>query len=294
MADADLRRALQRGGVQRAVPPEPGQGPDRPVRRLRSPHPDRVRRRPCPGPRGGRPGRRAGRAPGRHAGPVRRPPASADEHLDDDQRHGDVAAGPVPGRRRGAGRGHRRADRHHAERHHQGVPVPRHLRLPAAPLGAADHRRDRLHGGPYAQVEPGQRMQLPPPGGRGDPGAGDRVLAVHRDDRAGRRPRLRAGPPGPDGRGGRADLVLRQRRRPFCRGDVQDAGVRPALGRDHPGTIRDRRPGPATVPLRRAGQLARPHRGAAGEQHPADRPGDAGCHPLEGRPGPCHPAASVE
>ena len=64
LADADLRRALVRAGIQRAVPPEPGQGPDRPVGGVRPAHPDRVRRRPRPGPRRGRPGRRPGRAPG--------------------------------------------------------------------------------------------------------------------------------------------------------------------------------------------------------------------------------------
>ena len=50
--------------------------------------------------------------------------------------------------------------------------------FPPGPVGAPDHRRDRLHGGPHAQVEPDQRLQLPPPGGRGHPGAGDRVRAV--------------------------------------------------------------------------------------------------------------------
>ncbi len=64
-------------------------------------------------------------------------------------------------------------------------------------------------------------------------------------------------PPGADGRGGRADLVLRQRGRPLRRGDVQDAGLRPALGHDHPGAVRDHRPGAAPLPLRRAGELAR-------------------------------------
>ena len=83
------------------------------------------------GPRRGRQGRRPDRAPGRHARALRRHPARADEHLDDDQRDGDVAAGALPGRRRGAGRRHRQAHRHHPERHHQGVPLPRDVRVPA-------------------------------------------------------------------------------------------------------------------------------------------------------------------
>ncbi len=89
-----------------------------------------------------------------------------------------------------------------------------------------------------------------------------------------------------DGRGRRADLLLRERGRPLRGGDVQDAGLRPALGHDHPGAVRDRRPRPPPLPLRRAGQLAGPDRGAAGEQRPADRPGDAGRHPVQRTPGP--------
>ena len=40
----------------------------------------------------------------------------------------------------------RPAGRDDAERHHQGVPLPRHLRLPARALPAAHHRHHRLHG----------------------------------------------------------------------------------------------------------------------------------------------------
>ena len=54
--------------VERAVPAQPRQGADRPVGRLRPAHPDRLRPRPRAGPRRGRQGRRAGRAPRRHAG----------------------------------------------------------------------------------------------------------------------------------------------------------------------------------------------------------------------------------
>ena len=41
--------------------------------------------------------------------------------------------------------------------------------------------------------------------------------------------------------GRRPDLVLRQRRRPVRRGDVQDARLRRAVGRDHPRALRRRR-----------------------------------------------------
>ena len=46
----------------------------------------------------------------------------------------------------------------------------------------------------------------------------------------------------------------------------------------------------APVPLRRAGQLARAHRGAAGEQRPAHRARDAGGHAVARRAGPRDPA----
>ncbi len=231
MADADLRRALLRGRLERPVPPEPGQGPDRPVGRVRPAHPDRLRRRPRAGPGRGRPGRRPGRAPGRPAGAVRRHPAGAGQHLDDDQRPGPVAAGAVPGGGRRTGRRHHPAGRHHPERHHQGVPVPRHLYLPARSFGPADHRPDRLHGDRDAAVEPGQRVRLPPPGGGGHAGPGDRLRPRHRDHHPGRRARARPGRAA--GRGGGADLVLRQRRGPVRRGDVQAAGLRPPLGLHH-------------------------------------------------------------
>ena len=63
-------------------------------------------------------------------------------------------------------RGRPPAGRHHPERHHQGVPLPRHLRVPARALAAADHRRDRLHRPRDPEVEPDQHLQLPPAGGR--------------------------------------------------------------------------------------------------------------------------------
>ena len=50
----------------------------------------------------------------------------------------------------------------------------------------------------------------------------------------------------------------------------------------------------APVPVRRAGQLPRPHRGAAGEQRAAHRARDARRHAVQGRPGPRGAAARVE
>ena len=219
LGDAHLRRALGRPALERALPAQPRQGPDR---ASRSPS-------TCPTQTGydpdhvlvarrGRQGRRLDRPQGRHAHALRRHPARRDEHLDDDQRDRRLAARPLRhGRRRERGRP-RRAQGHDPERHHQGVPLARHLRLPARPLDAADRRHGRLQRQRDPELEPDQRLQLSPAGGRGDPGAGDRLRDVDRDRRPrrgqGARPGRRGGLP----EGLRPDLVLRQRRRPLRRG----------------------------------------------------------------------------
>ena len=150
----------------------------------------------------------------------------------------------------------RQAAGHGPERHHQGVPVARDLHLPAQALDAADHRRDRLHLRRAAEVEPDQRLQLPPAGGRGHAGAGAGLRAGDRGGRARRRPRRRAGAGGRFRQGGRPDQLLRQCRHPLRHRAVQDARLRRALGRDLPRALRHRRGEVPPVPLRRAGQLA--------------------------------------
>ena len=186
------------------------------------------------------------------------------------------------------------ARRDDAERHHQGVPVAGDLRLPAGSVDAADHRHGRLHGDDHAEVEPDQHLQLPPAGGRGDAGAGDRLRDQHRDRRARLGARLRPGAAGEVRRGRRPHLLLRQRGCPLRRGDVQDARLHPALGRADAGALRRRGPQAPALPLRRAGQLARAHRGAAGEQRPADRAGDARRHAVPRLPRPRRAAARLE
>ena len=205
-----------------------------------------------------------------------------------------MVARALPGGRRGARPRRRSADRDDAERHRQGVPVPRHLRVPARAVPAADHRHGGLHRHRAAEVEPDEHLQLPPAGGRGDAGAGDRLRAQHRRRRAGLGARLGPGAGRALRRGGRPHLLLRQRRGPVRRGDVQDARLRPAVGHPHPGALRRAGPQAAPLPLRRAGQLPGPDRGAAGEQRAADRAGDARGHAVQGRPGPRGPAAGVE
>ena len=72
LGDADVLGSFVGARVERALPDQPGQGPDRPLGRVRPPHPDRLRPRPPARPRRGRQGRRAGTAPRRDARAVRR------------------------------------------------------------------------------------------------------------------------------------------------------------------------------------------------------------------------------
>ena len=92
----------------------------------------------------------------------------------------------------------------------------------------------------------------------------------------------------------RAHLLLRQRRHQADRGDREAASDGPALDADRPRPLRSHRSEDAALPLRRPGQLARPDRGPAGEQRAADRPRGARRDPLPRRPGPGDPAPGLE
>ncbi len=181
-----------------------------------------------------------------------------------------------------------------AERHHQGVPLARHLRLPARALAAADRRHGRLQRQRGAELEPDQHLQLPPAGGRGDAGAGDRLRALDRDRRARRGQGPRPGRRGGLRQGLRPHLVLRQRRHPPGRGDRQAADDGGAVAGDRPRALRRHGREDAALPLRRPGQQPRPDRGPAGEQRPADRARGARRHPQPRRPRPRDPAARLE
>ena len=61
-----------------------------------------------------------------------------------------------------------------------------------------------------------------------------------------------------------------------------------------PRRLRHRRPQAPPLPLRRAGELPRPHRAAAGEQRLPHPDRDAGGRPLEERPRPRRPAPGLE
>ena len=166
---------------------------------------------------------------------------------------------------------------HDAERHRQGVPLARHLRVPAGAEHAADHRHDRLVVHRHPEVEPDQHLQLPPAGGRRDPRAGAGVLAVDRDRACSTRCATPARSPRPTFGTvvGRISFFVNAGLR-FVEEMCKMRAFVAALGRDHAASataITDAKA--AQAALRRAGQLARPDRGAAGEQRPADRAGDA-------------------
>ena len=291
--DAHLRGALHREGLQRAVPGQPRQGPDGPLGGLRPADADGLRPRSRARPRRGRQGRRPGRAQGRHARADGRHPAGRDEHVHDDQRHGGVAARALHHHRRGE-RGRRvGAQRHDAERHHQGVPGARDLRVPARALDAADRRHGRLHRRARSQVEPDQHLQLPPAGGRA------RRPSRRSPTRCATRWRCStrcasASTEDLDGQGVRPHLLLRQRRRALRRGAREAARDVRALGGARPRALRRRGLQAPALPLRRAGQLARPDRVPAREQRAAHRA--RGARRLDGpqRARPRDPAAGVE
>ena len=117
-------------------------------------------------------------------------PLGRHEHLDDDQRHRGVAARPLHRLRRGHRGRPPPAAGHDAERHREGVPVARHLHLPPRAQSPADRRHDRLHGARGPQVEPDQRLQLPPARGGGHARAGGGLRPGDGHRRARRRARL--------------------------------------------------------------------------------------------------------
>ncbi len=283
-----LRRPHQRPRLQRPLPRQPLARTDRPLDCLRPPHPVRLRLRPPARPARDRQGRRAHQHARRLRGPVRRHSDRADQHLDDHQRDRDVAPRPLRGARRAA-RGRPGAPPgHDAERHHQGVPGARHLHLPAPALDAADRRHVRLLPAPHPALEPVQHLLLPPAGGGGDARTGARLRARQCRGVARRHPRARL----LHGRRVRAvrgaHLVLRERRHPLRRGALQDAGVRRAVGRDHARPLRRHEPQVPALPLRRAGELARAHRGAAREQARGTSSGRSACS----RSSPTRPTSS--
>ena len=289
-----LRRPFDGARFERALSQEPRQGADRSLGRLRSPDADRLRLRSRAGARRGRQGRRAGQPSRRHARAVRRHSARHHEHLDDHQRHRGVADGALHRGRRRTGRTASRPHRHDPERHHQGVSLARHLRVPAGAVDAADQGRGDLHHDRIAEVESDEHLLLPSSGSRCDAGAGAGFCARHRHRRARHGEGFRRSDAGEIRRGGRADFVLRQCRASLRHRNLQDARLRRAVGRDHPRALRHHRPEAAAVSLRRAGQLAGADRAAAGKQRHPHHDRDAGGDAVEERARPRGAASGLE
>ena len=140
--------------------------------------------------------------------------------------------------------------------------LSRGTHLPARTQPPPHRRRHRLVQQACAGLEPDQRLQLPPAGGGSDARAGGGIRPGRRCRSAGRRAGIRPGPRRPLPGRRRLDLVLRQRRHPLHRGDLQAAGTGRSVGPDHARAVRGA--GPQAAPaVRRPGQLARADRGAA-------------------------------
>ena len=242
------------------------------------------------GPRRGRQGRRARRPPRPHAHAARRHPAGPDEHVDDDQRHRGVAArrctSPTPrstGTPSTALRGTTQNDivKEYLSRGTYIFPPEPSRRLivdmvawcaehapPWNPMNVCSYHLQEAGATPVQELAYALATAIG-------------VLDAVRDSGQVRAERFAAGV--------RLDLVLRQRRHPLRRGDLQAAGVHRDVGPHRPRALRRRRPQGPPLPLRRAGQQPRPHRGPAGEQRAAHRARDA--RPSRCRSGP-GPAAS--
>ena len=167
--------------------------------------------------------------------------------------------------------------------------------VPAGRVAAAHDRHDRVHGRADAEVEPDQHLQLPPAGGGRDAGAGARLRAVARRSPCSIAVRDGGQVP-PDGSatssaGSRSSSTRACGSSRRCARCARSSQLWDQLTLERYGVDR---PEAAALPLRRAGQLAGTHRGAAREQRAADRARDARRDAVEGRAGARGAAAGVE
>ena len=240
-------------------------------RRLRSADPDRLRLRRSELARGevGKVGV-PDRAHRRHGGALRRHPARRDEHVDDDQRDGRLAARAVRRRRRASTASTRRELRGTTQndiikeflsRGTYIFPPEPSLRLIADvieytvehvpawnPMNICSYHLQEAGATPVQEI------------------AFTLANAIARA----RPVRERVGD---DGDCPASSGASRSSSTPACGSSrsTQAAARSRACGTARPRALRRHRRAPAPLPLRRAGQLARPHRVAAGEQRPAHR-----------------------
>ena len=195
LGHADVLGALHARGDQRAVPDQPGQGPDRAVGGVRPAHADRLRPRRARRPRA-RSARSACPSP-TSATWSSCSTASTSARMNTSMTINAsaswllalyIANAEASGRRPPrACRARRRTTSSRST-----CPAGTYIFPPEAEP-AADRRHDRLHRARRAAVEPDQRVQLPPAGGGGDARAGAGVRPRHRHRRARRRARQRSG-----------------------------------------------------------------------------------------------------
>ena len=292
------------GRVQRAVPPQPGKGQtglsvafDLPTQTGYDPDAELAR---------GEVGKVG--VPISHIGDLRTLfdgiPLDDDEHVDDDQRAGDVPAGAVPDRRRRARGGSRHRSQRAARRSSPGTTqndiIKEYLSrgtyvFPPAPSLRLITDMIAYTVAEVPEVEPDQRLQLPPAGGRRDARCRrSRSRCARRSPCSTRCATPARSPPEKFGEVvARISFFVNAGVRfieEMCKlrafGQLWDEITRERYG------VAERQAAP--LPLRRAGQLARPDRGPAGEQRLPDPARDAGGDDVAGRPRPRRAAAGLE
>ena len=219
---------------QRALPHQPGQGPDRPLGRLRPADPDRLRRRPPAGPRRGRQGRRPDRPHRRHG--ARCSTASRSSEMNTSMTinaHRGLAARALRRRRRDAGRRRPRSSAGTTQNDiikeylSRGTyvfpPEPRaaHRRHGRVQRRARSRSGTRSTSAPTTSRRPARRRSRRSPTRWPTPSRCSTPSASRGQVPDERFPARR-----------RAHLLLRERRHPLRRGDLQDARDHRALGRD--------------------------------------------------------------
>ena len=219
---------LDRRGVQRILPPQPGRRAEGSVGGIRPCYAPRLRRRPPA--RGGRRGqsRRVDLLGRGHEGTVQRHSARQDVGVDDHERCRAAHPGILHRDGSGAGLHARPAGRYDPERHPQGVHGAQHLYISARVLDA-DHRRHlRVHLEEHAQVQLDLDLGVPHAGGRRH---GRHRAGLHAGRRTGvparRYQRRHVG-----GRLRPPPVVLLGNRHEPLHGDRQDARGTYAVGQD--------------------------------------------------------------
>ena len=238
-------------------------GRQRAERRLRPADADGLRLGPSACAGRGRAGRRRHRLHRGHGTALRRHPAGSRVDVDDNQLDGGHPARALHCRGAPPERAGREADRHHSERHPEGVRRPGHLHLPAASVAANRHRHLRLLRTRTAELEHHLHQRVSHSRGRLDSRPGSRLhvgardrLRAGRDRRRARREHVRS-----------ARVVLLQRAQRLPGGDRQVQGGPPPLGAPDARPLRRHQPARAAAPLPHANRRQHAHGPAAGQQH---------------------------